>query len=133
MIQFMPQNDPTEELFRQSAHLLEQRPSLQSWRRLEQRLDRRQSKQSLNRLPAWAYAAAVLLLALTTVGLLQLPSAADQTFAQRPESIEELDRSTGSIPATLPYQGIQDGSSTETLQVRNSGIPSLLPAPKYRL
>ncbi len=133
MIKFMPQRDPMEELFRQNAHRLEQRPSLQSWRRLERRLDRRQSNNLLQRLPSWGYAAAILLLALVSIGLLQLPSAADQTFAQRPESIEELDRSPASFTLTAPYQGIQDGATSETLQVRNSGIPSLLPAAKYRL
>lgn len=131
----MPQRDPLEELFRQNAHQLEQRPSLQTWRRLERRLDHQKGRNHhrFSFPPLLLYAAVLLFLGMITLALLQLPNSQDRSLAQRPESIEELDLSPAHLPITPSYQGIQEGSSHQTLQVRNSGIPTLLPAEKYRL
>lgn len=135
MIKFMPQRDPMEELFRQNAHRLEQRPSLQTWRRLERRLDRQKGRNSRNfhLPPLLLYAAVILFLGVMMIALLQLPNKQDRSLAQRPESIEELDLSPFHLPRAEYYQGIQEGNTNETLQVRNSGIPTLMPAEKYRL
>lgn len=131
----MPQQDPMEELFRQNAHRLEQRPSLHTWRRLERKLDRQKGRSShgAHFPPLLLYAVAILFFGLITLALLQLPNGQDRSLAQRPESVEELDLSPFHLPRTEPYQGIQEGSTNETLQVRNSGIPTLMPAEKYRL
>ncbi len=131
----MPQRDPMEELFRQNAHQLEQRPSLQTWRRLERRLDRHNGRGNhrFHLPPLLLYAMLLLFLGMITLALVQLPIKQDRSLAQRPESIEELDLSPAHLLITPSYNGIQEGSRHQTLQVRNSGIPTLLPAEKYRL
>lgn len=144
MIKFMPQRDPLEELFRRSAEELEQRPGLRGWRRLEQKLDgkannlarRRDRHQTQGFFKAWHYAAAAI--ALIMIIMAGLNYTAGQTIdsnllAKQPESIEEFQLEASSPTRVADYRGISEGERGKILTVRNSSIPRLVPAKKYRL
>lgn len=133
----MPERDPLEELFRQHSPRLEQRPNLRTWRRLESRLDRRNgSRRTQGPMRPWLYAAAAVLLCVLAAGIgTQRVNVSEDVLAQRPQTIEDLDLTYGenTLRPTDRYDGITEGSPDQFLQVRNTGFPELLPAPKYRL
>lgn len=141
MIRFMPDKDPMEELFRRSANNLEQRPSLRGWHKLEQKLDANRNRASRRQLTQgylkpWYYAAAaVALVIILMVGLGKVNAIDQKVLAKAPESIEELGDSQ-QIKQTIiaaTYQSIPEGSRADVLTVRNSSIPRLMPAERYRL
>ncbi|MEM9835130.1 MAG: hypothetical protein AAF828_01430 [Bacteroidota bacterium] len=133
MIKFMPQQDPLEELFRRNEHRMDQRPSLRTWRRLEDRLDGKNSRRTQGPFRPWMYAAAVVVLCTFIAALGPNLFQPANELAQRPESVEELDMNASVIQRAKPYQGIAEGDRHQILQVRNQNPPKLLPAPKYRL
>lgn len=140
MIRFMPNRDPMEELFRRSAQNLEQRPSLRAWHQLEQRLDnnrKRGSRRKLTQgfLKPWYYAAAaVVLIMIMVVGFGQTANINQQVLAAAPESIEELNTAEEKADYVFAasYQAIPEGSRAQVLTVRNSSIPRLMVAPRFR-
>lgn len=131
----MPQRDPLEELFRQNESKLDQRPSLRTWRRLEDRLDGRDGlRRTQGPFKPWMYAAAaVLLICVTIFGFGANALNPSNNLAQRPEVIEDLELVAESPQRATPYEGIAEGDPHQILQVRNPEMPTLLPAPKYRL
>ena len=135
MIKFMPEQDPLEELFRQNAGRMDQRPSLRSWRRLERRLDgRRGTRATQGPLRPWMYAAAaVLLICMAALGLNDTSLSTTNPLAQRPEHIEELEQHASEVIRTSAYQGIEEGERGQILRVKNDKRPMLMPAEKYRI
>ncbi len=135
MIKFMPDRDPMEELFRRNESRMEQRPSLRSWHKLEQRLDQRAGRRSrYSSSFSWIYmAAAIVLLCIVAIGIAPQLGQKQDVLAQRPESIEDLEQANKGLPVPTKYQHIPEGNSNHVLQVRNPNLPQLLPAPKYRI
>lgn len=145
MIRFMPQRDPLEELFRRSSEELEQRPGLRGWHRLERKLDGKRSvnltsRRGLHRTQGffkpWYYAAAaVALVLIIMIGLGRQSGNGidDSLLARQPESVEDFQLDVSQPTRVVAYQGISEGERGKILTVRNSSIPRLMPAEKYRL
>ncbi len=80
------------ELFRESEHKLNQRPSSDAWRRLESRLDERRASQKTNLFRQLLSIAALLIL-LATIAIafsLQTNQSSKQTASNTPAILEDL-------------------------------------------
>lgn len=78
------------DLFRENDHKLEERPSLQSWRRLEKRLDSHQRRSRISLYRSLAMVAGVLALAVLIVLMTLVVERQQEYLTGAPQELEDL-------------------------------------------
>ena len=81
------------DLFRDNQHQLEERPPLQTWRRLEQRLDNHQRRGRISLYRSLAMVAGVLALAVLIILMTLVVDRQQEYLSGTPQQLEDLQSS----------------------------------------